>query len=229
MTDHVEGAWGSNLQSEVGFWRTWMTDERHREGREARIAGTKIFAQYYLDLIGAPAESFVRVLDVGSGPISTLGTPARRNPIELVCTDALADEYNSLIRESAYSFLPEIKRVKGEDLLAAFGPQSFDIVHCANALDHFEDPARSFENMLAVCKPRGAVVIISVENEGERENYQGLHQWNLRATDDGLFLESRTSSENLLRRAPGSSFAWHYLPSPSDFRIFRATLIRGDA
>ena len=226
MSEAGKGVWASNLQSEVNFWRSWLNDTKHSEGRQARIAGTKIFAQYYLDLIKAPPGRDIRVLDVGSGPVSTLGTPARNNRVELVCTDALADHYNTLLGEAGYVDLPRIQKVKGENLLRAFGPDSFDIVHCANALDHFEDPALSFENMFRVCKPGGAVVVISVENEGEREHYQGLHQWNLRADDSGFLLGSKSGNENLLLRAANGRYSWHYLPSPAEYRIFRVTVIK---
>jgi ubiquinone/menaquinone biosynthesis C-methylase UbiE len=220
--------WTSNLGAEIDFWRRWFVEPKHAEGRRARIAGTKVFAQFYVDLIGAPPGTLMRVLDVGSGPISTLGCNAKNNPVVLVCTDALADHYNALLDEFGYLELPRIVRVKGEELLDQFGLAAFEVVHCANALDHFEDPALSFENMYRVCRPGGAVVVISVENEGERERYQGLHQWNLNANDEGLFLSTRVGSTNLLDRVPGyQRYAWHYLPSSSDFRVFRAILIRG--
>lgn len=216
-------AWQDGLESEISFWRKWLTEERFREGRSARIAGTSIFAQYYLDLIAAPPGKGVRVLDVGSGPVSTLGAKARNNSVDLVCTDALADSYNELLAQTGHSDLPKIRRVKGEDLVSAFGSNSFDIVHCANALDHFEDPAKSFKNMYEVCRPGGAVVVISVENEGERENYQGLHQWNLNADDTGLFLGSKISKLNLLNFAHRATYEWHYLPNHSNtFKVFRA-------
>jgi SAM-dependent methyltransferase len=221
--------WQANLGSEVGFWQGWFENPKFLEGRLARIEAAKSFAQYYVDLIKAVPGQSLRVLDVGSGPISTLGVSAKNNPVELVCTDALADDYNVLLDRHGYNNLPRIRKVKGEDLVAQFGVRAFDIVHCANALDHFEDPARSFENMYQTCRPGGALVIISVENEGEREKYQGLHQWNLRAADDGLFLASRSGSTNLLNFAAGyRNYSWQYLPSPAEFKIFRAIVMRGE-
>lgn len=220
-------AWSSNLGAEVRFWRSWFADPKFQDGRAARIAGTKSFPQFYVDLAGAPPGAPIRVLDVGSGPVSTLGSPARNNPVELVCTDALADQYNLLLQEFEHADLPRIRNVKGEDLVSEFGEAAFNVVHCANALDHFEDPARSFTSMYRVCKPGGAVVVISVENEGERERYQGLHQWNLAANDDGLHLSSRTGSTNLLTLIPGhGSYAWQYVPSPPDYRVFRIIVKR---
>jgi ubiquinone/menaquinone biosynthesis C-methylase UbiE len=225
LAKNENAVWSHGLQSEVDFWRRWLTDDKFVEGRKARIAGTAVFAQYYLDLISAPPGRLVKVLDVGSGPVSTLGARARQNPVELVCADALADSYNDLLLQTGHDELPKIEKVKGEDLVTAFGESSFDIVHCANALDHFEDPALSFKNMYDVCRPGGAVVLISVENEGERENYQGLHQWNLRADDSGLFLGSRASTVNLLTSTLGGAYEWHYLPNhSSEFRVFRVTL-----
>jgi len=49
-----------------------------------------------------------------------------------------------------------------------------------------------------VCRPGGLLRIVSFENEGQVQNYQGLHHWNLRADDAGLWLSDRKSrSTNL--------------------------------
>jgi ubiquinone/menaquinone biosynthesis C-methylase UbiE len=66
--------------------------------------------------------------------------------------------------------------IKGENLSREFGRDAFHFVNCANALDHFEDPRRSFLEMIRVYKSGGIVWIISIEREGEWEVYAGLHQ-----------------------------------------------------
>jgi hypothetical protein len=77
--------------------------------------------------------------------------------------------------------------------------------------------------MYKVCKVGGVVVILSVENEGEREKYHGLHQWNLRADDSGLWLSDRKSKENLLDLVPGAAYTWSYQDhGPTAYKVFRA-------
>ena len=65
-------------------------------------------------------------------------------------------------------------------------------------------------------------MIKSIENEGQRENYCGMHQWNLRADDSGLWLSSRASEDiNLFDLVPLSGFELRYVNSPTDsFRMF---------
>jgi hypothetical protein len=74
-----------------------------------------------------------------------------------------------------------------EDLSAFFAPDSFDLVHCINALDHSFDPLRAIHEMLRVARVGGTVVLMHQPNEAEAENYVGLHQWNF-DVQDGRFV-----------------------------------------
>ena len=53
--------------------------------------------------------------------------------------------------------------------------------------------------MLTVCRPSGHVAFISVENEGERQGYEGLHQWNF-SVEDGAQLRLWNRERNLMLR-----------------------------
>lgn len=60
--------------------------------------------------------------------------------------------------------------------------ESFDIVHCRNALDHTKDARAAVEEMIRVCKPGGKVFIkcwLAQKDTG------GKHYWN--ADKDGGF------------------------------------------
>jgi len=160
-----------------------------------------------------PAHEMIRLLDVGSGPFSTLGVAKSDSRTEIVATDALADIYNRLLDQVGLLAYPRIRPVKAEELSRAFGLESFHLVQCANALDHCEEPAKVFAEMVAVCRPGGVLRIVSFENEGQVQGYHGLHHWNLRADDAGLWLSDRKSrSSNLFdpfKRA--MTFRWKYL------------------
>jgi SAM-dependent methyltransferase len=204
--------WEENIDHEVRHWEHWLGAPHLEDSRQRRITSTEILSPRLLNLLGAERGSHVRILDVGSGPISTIGRTAPDYCYELICVDALASQFNALLQKFGLAHLPHIQKVRGEDLESYFGKASFDLVHCANALDHFEDPAAAFSNMYEVCKPGGLILLISIENEGEREQYRGLHQWNLRADDKGIHLANKNSSINLLSRLTEPvDFSWRYL------------------
>ena len=67
-----------------------------------------------------------------------------------------------------------------EDMTKLSYPANFfDIVHCANALDHSARPMEAIAEMYRVCKPGGWIILKHFENVGEFLNYRGLHLWNI--------------------------------------------------
>ena len=60
-----------------------------------------------------------------------------------------------------------------------FKPNSFDMVHMSNSLDHCFSAIDGIYQLLNICKIGGKVILRHAENEALRENYVGLHQWNL--------------------------------------------------
>jgi hypothetical protein len=149
--DH-KSVWSVNLDSEIAHWERVL---REREVRRDNNAPTyKVLRPAALALMQiVPAnDEVVRILDVGSGPLSGLG-PTQENDVEVTYADALAQQYNELL--SKYGFPPTFPRgkaVSAEQLSAFFGRDVFHWVNCANALDHFADPAAAFREMLTVCK-----------------------------------------------------------------------------
>jgi SAM-dependent methyltransferase len=221
-----KSVWSVNLDSEIAHWERVL---REREVRRDNSAPTyKVLRPSALALmqIVPTNDEIVRILDVGSGPLSGLG-PTQENDVEVTYADALAQQYNELLFK--YGFpptFPRIKAVSGEQLSAFFGRDVFHWVNCANALDHFADPATAFREMLIVCKGGGVVTITSNENEGEREAYNGLHQWNLFANDDGIWLWSRSTSSpiNLIKdTAFELKYDWRHVDhGQTGFKIFTA-------
>jgi len=130
----------------------------------------------------------VSILDVGAGPLTSLGYRYPGKTLSIVPVDPLADEYDRLLRDAR--LVPPIRtiRVAGEDLPGHFGPQKFDIAYACNALDHSADPLRIISNMVAVVRPGGVVVLRHKRNEGEQARYGGLHQWNFDVADGRLLL-----------------------------------------
>src|SRR2546422_1331754 len=134
-------SWADNICEEADFWRSWFEDDKYAELRNTRLTSVKsTFPQGFVRSLGVKPSEVMRVLDVGSGPISTLPSNAPENPVELVCVDALADVYNALLDEYGYQELPRPLKIKGEELSSVLTERRFHYVHIANALDHCEDP-----------------------------------------------------------------------------------------
>ena len=133
-----------------------------------------------------PPGAVVRVLDIGCGPVSHVGTCSDRWRIEVLAVDPLADEYRRLREEFDLTDCG-VAPIRGEieTLVQVVRERSFDIVYCRNALDHVRDPLSGIRQMIRVLRPGGSCWLVHSSNEGEKQDYGGLHQWNLSPLDDG--------------------------------------------
>ena len=181
------------LQGEVQFWRNWLStkgmywpdDFRARFDPDLPIGG---HLASYVDRVDA---DFVRILDVGSGPLTKLGKTHPSKRLEITATDLLATDYDRLLAE--LGIVPPVRTVyaDAERLVEQFGHDAFDIVHGQNCIDHTADPLLAIEQMVAVTKPGGFVVMYHAENEGQREGYNQLHQWNFTCEDGSFIIRDR--------------------------------------
>jgi SAM-dependent methyltransferase len=145
------------------------------------------------------------VLDVGSGPLSTVGIVHGDARVVLTGADPLAEDY--LGRLAAIEVAPNCRLVacNGEQLAATFGADAFDLVTCVNAMDHSEDPVEVFRQMVQVTKPGGHLYLYHAENEGFHERYHGMHQWNFRNKGGSPVLNDGRKSYRLLEGNPNVS------------------------
>jgi SAM-dependent methyltransferase len=183
--------WRTRKSSEVDFWAAWLAGapgtEQWTSDRESRLAPDTPIRDPLAraELEQNPAEA-VSILDVGAGPLTSLGYRYPGKKVTIVPVDPLADEYDRLLRDAGLDPPIRTLRVAGEALLEQFGPRRFDIAYAANALDHSADPFTIISNMVAVVRPGGAVLLRHKRNEGEQARYGGLHQWNFDVVDGNL-------------------------------------------
>ena len=168
------------LKGEVQFWRNWLStkgmywpDDFH-----ARFDPDRRLDGHLAPFVDRVDGDFVRILDVGAGPLTKLGKTHPSKRLVITATDLLATDYDRLLAE--LGLVPPVRTIHAdaEQLVAQFGRDAFDIVHAQNCIDHTADPARAIEEMVAVARPGGYVVLFHAENEGQREQYNQLHQWN---------------------------------------------------
>jgi SAM-dependent methyltransferase len=178
-------------RSELSFWAAWMVGapgaEEWANDRELRFAPDTLIRDPLLraELERNPAAE-ISILDVGAGPVTRLGYRYPGKALRIVAVDPLANAYTRLLQDA--NLVPPIRTlpVAGEALVEHFGPRTFDIAYAVNSLDHSADPFTIVSNMVAVVREAGIVLLRHQRNEGEREQYEGLHQWNFDVADGSL-------------------------------------------
>lgn len=183
--------WRARKRSEVDFWSDWLIGapgtEQWASDRESRLDPETEIRDSVVreELERNPAEE-LSVLDVGAGPLTSLGYRYPGKTLTIVPVDPLADEYERLLRDAGLEPPVRTIQVAGEALLDHFGSHRFDVAYADNSLDHSADPVAIISNMVAVVRPGGVVILRHKRNEGESARYGGLHQWNFDAVGDSL-------------------------------------------
>ena len=176
--------WSSELSSELDFWESVLPenslidDPRSQEWRRNCTDPNLALQEELKELIPASSGSVVKILDVGSGPLCVLGKRWPGREVQIIAVDPLANEYNALFAKLSMRPLVPPTAGCGEKLLEQFAPDTFDLAYARNSLDHSFDPLLAIQNMVTVIKPGHFVYLWHAANEGVRQQYTGLHQWN---------------------------------------------------
>ena len=178
----IKEKWEKGKERNLRFWR----------GRLPAKAKSFNFAfplpDYFGPMIGKKKE--VTIADLGAGVISTTGSTWKGVKVNLYPSDIWADEYAEMYK--AYLIKPLIPVMKQDMEDLTYEDESFDIVHCANALDHSVDPFKSLMEMYRICKPGGWIYLRHYPNSGKKERYSMQHQWNIQKEgEDCLFWNYR--------------------------------------
>jgi SAM-dependent methyltransferase len=175
------------VRDEAKFWEDWIITRggKWRDFAERIDPGFPL-QDYIAKYIVTGRE---RILDVGAGPLTYLGKTWRGKTLDIIAVDALANEYNEVLEREQIIPLIKTQFVEVEELTNNFEPGAFDIVHARNMWDHTADPLTAFEQMAAMIKPGGVLILANPLGEGEAQNYQGMHQWNITYSDGDLYIQ----------------------------------------
>lgn len=178
--------WRAGLGDELAYWRLVMETkglEWPDDFRERLDPATPL-QEHVRALL--PRDGDVRILDVGAGPFTILGKvwPGRR--VTITAIDPLALSYEQLVSE--HGFVGPVTRLQanGEDVAQIFGPNSFDLAYARNSLDHAYDPVAAIEAMLVVAP---VVHLEHSSREATKQGHAGLHQWDIFAEGEHLFVD----------------------------------------
>ena len=172
--------WMSGLEDELIFWNDYMVtkgdiySEEYNQTVELNkkfVLENDIDEQYF-------GKDF-NFIDVGSGPFSRCGRITDKVNMVFTAVDPLAEAYNALKIKNDVNNGIEIETAFVELLGKKYNENTFDMVHMSNSLDHCFDAMYGIYQLIYICKIGGKIILRHTENEAERSEYNGLHQWNL--------------------------------------------------
>lgn len=193
----LKNAWKQGLKNEPAFWEDLLLQYNGRIPRtypqswyddiSERFDPDLPLQEWVQCLLPDSANKTLRMLDVGSGPLTVFGKKVLGANLEIIATDPLADEYAQVLRKLSIEPLVKCMRCYAEEIHMKYPADSYDLVVSHNALDHCYDPIAAINSALAVTKPGCWVSLWHEDNEGVRQSYEGLHQWNF-TSEDGQFV-----------------------------------------
>ncbi|MEY4769088.1 MAG: hypothetical protein RL637_1727 [Pseudomonadota bacterium] len=190
---------------ELNFWRTFVQSERFEQGWLMAKPNPELQLEILLFLRGLAAhfqseQRYLKVLDIGSGPVSILSNGFEELAVELFAADPLADHYNQLWQHELKAKVCTPIACEAENLLARFGTCAFDVTHVRNAIDHCIHPLEAADQMRLITKSGGFIIIHGAENEADRENWTGFHQWNLAVRHNDLIISGKKNIRYSFRK-----------------------------
>ena len=145
---------------------------------------------YFKDMIGDKKE--VWIADLGAGMFSTTGSTWPTAIVHIYPSDLLAEEFNEMLANKNVHPIIPVEKQDMEHL--TYEDNFFDIVHCVNALDHCNSTMDAIKEMYRVCKPGGWIYLKHQRNNGDFQNFKGMHHWNIsKEGEDCRFTSKYTS------------------------------------
>lgn len=197
--------WEEGLPEEMTFWETWLSGNTNfAEERAFRLSSNRPFPWWAKPLIkGNPDQ--IRMLDVGSGPVTALGDLWDDKQVTIVPIDPLAKGYANLLQKTSITLSTPTIYGTGENLVEQFGENSFDFAYACNSLDHSINPVECYQQMLAVLKPGASLVTYHEANSGERAQYEGVHQWNFSIRESRLIAWNHSGNWDVVENCPDAA------------------------
>jgi ubiquinone/menaquinone biosynthesis C-methylase UbiE len=164
-----DAKWDKGKNKTLRFYRAKLPWKAKQFNREFELPS------YFGPMIGGKKE--ITIAELGAGMFCTIGSTSKSIKVKVYPSDVLSDEFNQILNEAGVVPLIPVAKENMERL--SYPDNFFDIVHCANALDHTPNPIAAIKEMYRVCKPGGWIYLRHFVNVGENEKYNGLHMWNI--------------------------------------------------
>lgn len=196
----MKALWDKGISDEVKFWEQYIATEvlEYKDEYKMRLDPLSLLQEnLIIDCLHDIPSDTVSILDVGAGPLTSLGKVYTGKILKITAVDPLADEYDRILKNA--NIVPPVRTILcyGEQLPDKFEPESFDFAYARNALDHSYDPLLIIKNMLALVKKNGFVLLRHRINEAENQNYWGLHQWNFNIKQNNFIIWNQAVEYNV--------------------------------
>jgi SAM-dependent methyltransferase len=202
--------WDRELPHEADYWREFLATQKRdvawRSNPRSQVPSHSPVSR----LLSEMPQEDVAILDVGAGPLTTVGQTYPGKRLHITAVDPLAEHFDAILAEAGIEPPARTEPGEGEHLVEQFGRDRFDVVCCFNALDHAYEPLAVIDNMLDVARRGGFVVLEHRRNEAEHQLYRGLHQWNIDCRDDRFVIWSSRETVDVTERLRGvaKTTAW---------------------
>lgn len=199
--------WEEGLPEELQFWSLALRDPAQYWVPEVYRFRTDPEAAFQMELreLLEPSGPDLRILDVGAGPLTSLGKTWPGRTLQITAIDPLAAEFDKLLTEIGLVPVLRTTTGAGENLAEQFPADHFDLTYASNALDHSRDPILVIQQMLAVTKPGGWTYLWHFAAEGLTEGYQGLHQWDFEVRRGQFWVGDGKKETNLATALPDAA------------------------
>ncbi len=173
---------------ELKFWDELASGKSGRWEDEyaRRLDPNSEASGHHRQILDSHYSSKMRILDVGSGPITGIGNCYNGNRLSIYACDPNAKEYNLQLDKHGITPPIQTRYAQGESLSTDISGR-FDWINCDNALDHSSDPDKVIEEMRKVLRPGGIITLLHIIDEGLKEGYRGYHKWNIRPHETDTF------------------------------------------
>jgi SAM-dependent methyltransferase len=198
--------WQQGLVDELKFWYLSVALDGWSWADSYKLRLGSSFNFQFPAYIQHFADSEILCLEVGAGAMAALGSegvPAKA--ITIVPTDALANAFAAIFKDFGVSSRFPMVQCDAENILDAYGPEHFHFAYASNCLDHCYDPVSAIQQMYALVKPTGTVLLGHHINVAVSENYTGLHQWNLCEIDGRLVAWNRNEKHFIDEKLPSNA------------------------
>lgn len=175
-------SWEQSKDTELDWWKDWMM--KHKDSHLLpRLDPHRKLDKGLIDVIKdhyqGQAPTLLRIMDMGAGPATTLGKVLPGHVLQVRACDADAYRYVAVWAMMGMQPLVATEHCTFENA-SSWIKDKFDVVFQQNALDHAHDVVKSIDSMLDLVAPGGLMVLWNMANEGERQKYWGMHQWNFK-------------------------------------------------
>ena len=206
---------------ELDYWQTQLCWSEDLQNSDAFFRPKLLSAEMENQILATHGETIrhnpdriINILDIGSGPISTIGMRTSWGAnVSLTMVDPLACQYEMMLWDYlAEGFLDKFPETDREDFLfslrnsirlpgsgetvvetlqdAGINFQDFSYVHSSNSLDHTQDPILAMRAISRVIPTGQSANLTMHRNVAKRHAGRGLHQWNFDIEGDQLIIRT---------------------------------------